>query len=309
VKRFQFWDKTGLPAGGKLWFFHPLAFIRHFRKCGWLSANELASTLPKYPYYKYHNGHYVAVTDVRNAIIKLSNSLSRTASYVTELNRSMRKNGIIDNRNRQIQFLGQILLETDIWNTVAEYDFGKYNPKQPATEYYAAFYGRGLLQMTWAGLYEAYGDFRRFPENSGGVYQDPRITKISTHWFGDPRHRDKHHNIVIVGIRKLWYPRYDPDVILSSPDLVCDCAGFFWVHKHHRGARNINRVADSGVSPDSISRVSVLVNGGANGFYERQAFGQVAARALLDSVDGAQAETFNPANRQRITVNFSRPEE
>ncbi|ANB75200.1 hypothetical protein AYM40_22610 [Paraburkholderia phytofirmans OLGA172] len=34
LKLFQFWDRTGLAAGQKLWFFHPLHFIRHFRKCG-----------------------------------------------------------------------------------------------------------------------------------------------------------------------------------------------------------------------------------------------------------------------------------
>jgi len=42
ARKLHFWDKTGLPAGGKVWFFHPLAFIRHFRRCGWLSKGELS---------------------------------------------------------------------------------------------------------------------------------------------------------------------------------------------------------------------------------------------------------------------------
>ncbi|WP_250452824.1 M23 family metallopeptidase [Caballeronia sp. ATUFL_M2_KS44] len=42
LKSFQFWDKTGLAPGHQLWHFHPLAFIRHFRKCGWLSRDELS---------------------------------------------------------------------------------------------------------------------------------------------------------------------------------------------------------------------------------------------------------------------------
>jgi hypothetical protein len=33
LKKFQFWDQTGL-SSDELWFFHPLKFIRHFRKCG-----------------------------------------------------------------------------------------------------------------------------------------------------------------------------------------------------------------------------------------------------------------------------------
>jgi hypothetical protein len=39
VKKIQYWDATGLPAGEKLWFFHPLAFIRHFRRSAWFSKN------------------------------------------------------------------------------------------------------------------------------------------------------------------------------------------------------------------------------------------------------------------------------
>ena len=35
-----------LAGGNKFWFFHPLAFIRHFRKCGWLSVAELARIIP-----------------------------------------------------------------------------------------------------------------------------------------------------------------------------------------------------------------------------------------------------------------------
>jgi hypothetical protein len=46
LKDLQFWPETGLPM--KIWHFHPLEFIRHFRKCGWLSKNELTQTIPDY---------------------------------------------------------------------------------------------------------------------------------------------------------------------------------------------------------------------------------------------------------------------
>lgn len=50
AEKLLFWDKTGLPAGEKVWFFHPLAFIRHFRRCGWLSVEEFEKIYeePKY---------------------------------------------------------------------------------------------------------------------------------------------------------------------------------------------------------------------------------------------------------------------
>ncbi|MCA3194027.1 MAG: peptidase M23 [Cupriavidus sp.] len=52
LKSLQFWDSTGLPTGEALWFFHPLAFIEHFRKCGWLSEMELAQIYAE-RHYKY----------------------------------------------------------------------------------------------------------------------------------------------------------------------------------------------------------------------------------------------------------------
>ncbi|MFS2168597.1 hypothetical protein ACCD09_33280, partial [Variovorax sp. Varisp62] len=46
LAKFQFLDKTPL-AGKELWFFHPLAFIRHFRKCEWFAAEEIAQCVPR----------------------------------------------------------------------------------------------------------------------------------------------------------------------------------------------------------------------------------------------------------------------
>jgi hypothetical protein len=46
-EQFQFLKETPLGEGGMFWFFHPLEFIRHFRKCGWLSVAELAQCVPR----------------------------------------------------------------------------------------------------------------------------------------------------------------------------------------------------------------------------------------------------------------------
>ena len=148
LKEIQFWDVTGLPTGKNLWFFHPLAFIRHFRKCGWLAENELASTFPKYSYYAVANGVYKAVKNSKKAIIKADDAKERIGAYVKALNESMQKYGIAGSRMRQAHFLGQIMLETDRWNTVKEYGEGAFSAKRPATEFYGAFYGRGCLQLT-----------------------------------------------------------------------------------------------------------------------------------------------------------------
>lgn len=74
--------------------------------------------------------------------------------------------------------------------------------------------------------------------------------------------------------------------------------------------RDINRVADLTLDSNSIGRISVLVNGGGNGFYERQAFGMVAARYLTDLVDGGQAKVFTPSNhKESIEVDLENTRE
>ncbi|GLQ48614.1 hypothetical protein ACFFJT_16515 [Dyella flava] len=310
LSSFQFWDKTGFKPGEKFWFFHPLAFIRHFRKCGWLSTDEIASTFPKYAYYKLAQNTYSAITNSVNATITKQIATERVGKYKTALNIAMRKYGIANNRNRQVQFLGQVFLETDRWNTIKEYGEGRYNPTQPATEYYAAFYGRGVLQLTWADLYDAYGAFMHLANNASEIYADPRISKTSAHWFGDPRQKDAQGKVVIAGRKQTWCPRYDPQTICESLDLTCDSGGFFWIYKHHDGVRNINRVADLPVNQASIARVSILVNGGGNGFYERQAFSLFVAKRLTDMTNVDQMCTFTPPKCSKsITINYSNIEE
>ncbi|MGY0653003.1 M23 family metallopeptidase [Luteimonas sp. A537] len=50
VDAMAFWPQTGV-AERSVWHFHPLQFIRHYRKCAWLSEHELARVYPntKYP--------------------------------------------------------------------------------------------------------------------------------------------------------------------------------------------------------------------------------------------------------------------
>ncbi|KWD74304.1 hypothetical protein WL70_27395 [Burkholderia ubonensis] len=303
LKKFQFLDQTPLGGGKKLWYFHPLAFIRHFRKCGWLSESEMMSTFPRYPYYQLSSGTYYAIKNSKISTMTKSTAASRVNRYLRELNYSMRKYGLTINRNRQAQFLGQVMLESDRWNTMIEYGEGKYNPRQPATEYYAAFYGRGGMQLTWAGAYHDYGEFKKLPNKTDSTYADPRITSTSTHWFEDPRRKDKKtQKISIIGKPKLWHPRYDPQDIASSPELSFDSAGFFWVGKHHSGARDINRIADLKLNSATIGRISVLVNGGGNGFYDRQAFGLIAAESLGDEILTNTEIRYTPSNRKDSIV-------
>jgi hypothetical protein len=129
VQQFQFWDKTGLPAGTKLWYFHPLGFIRHFRKCSWLAKPEMQQLLPM-NYMTESGGPYPVDGTRSNEFI--------TRSRIS-LNNTLCKYGITTPA-RMAAFFGQAIVETSWFRSMAE--GGGNNAR------YAPWYGRGFLQLT-----------------------------------------------------------------------------------------------------------------------------------------------------------------
>jgi hypothetical protein len=212
-------------------------------------------------------------------------------------------------RPNESRFCAQTITETDRWKTFKEYGLGAPNPGIPMAQFYGAFYGRGALQITWSGQLADYGDFRKFPEVTG-TYVDSRITQTSLHYLEDPTRRDAHgHIIAIVGAPKKWAPRFDPDIVASDPLNACDSAGFFWVWKHHSGARNINRISDKDFSPEVLKRVNILVNGGGFGYFDRIAYQHYTRNILTDWVAPASTITVDSGKPHiQVQVDLSRPE-
>ncbi|WP_271000296.1 hypothetical protein, partial [Listeria seeligeri] len=51
AEALAFWELAALPEIGPAhWHFHPVQFLEHFRKCGWLSKDELARIYPDSTY-------------------------------------------------------------------------------------------------------------------------------------------------------------------------------------------------------------------------------------------------------------------
>ncbi|EKS71218.1 peptidase M23 [Burkholderia sp. SJ98] len=290
LESFQFWDKTGLPAGQKLWSFHPLEFVRHFRKCGWLSLDELTQLLPR----RYGLNRAGATLSWETARGRLNGG---TISH-TDLCNAFRKYQF-STAERQVAFLSQAYIETGLMRTAREDGQGRGTSGN--VQYYQAFYGRGLMQLTWPTLYDDYGKFRAFAPNTSGQYTDRRITQTSNHyWSGAPTvdsqghtHRDT----------RRWYPRYDPELLVSIGSNACDSAGFFWVWKHFMGTTNILRIADAGITTETVGRMSILVNGGGNGYDDRQQYAAYLLRYRGDTTDTSTSATLTYA-RQKIV---SRP--
>ncbi|WP_143040740.1 hypothetical protein [Paraburkholderia caballeronis] len=86
LSKFQFLDKTPL-AGQQLWFFHPLAFIRHFRKCAWLNAQEMAECFPR-------SLLQLELTQFRPSKLAWNSALSHAEKWNKSFNIGTRKYGI-----------------------------------------------------------------------------------------------------------------------------------------------------------------------------------------------------------------------
>lgn len=207
-------------------------------------------------------------------------------------------------------FLAQTYIETDHWKTFSEYGRGATNPGIPMAQCYAAFFGRGIMQLTWAGAYEAYGSFAAMPENHGIYAGESRITQTSLHYWEDPTQRDAHGHIIgVIGVPKRWAPRFNPENLVTDSARGCDSGGFFWIWKHHDGTRNINRVADNGFTATTIDRVNKLVNGGSFGYFERFAFSWYTRNIFTDWVPSStNVDVATPRQHVTVQVDLTKPE-
>lgn len=263
------------------WRVHPGEFVAGMKKCAWMSLDEFTQLLPRAGV----NGH---IRDWETA----RGRWRRNVQY-GELNRVFRKYGITTSA-RQTVFLAQIYIETGCMRTVIEDNEGRANPRLPMTIYYAAFYGRGVMQLTWAGTYAEYGEYRGFPDHIG-PYADARILATSRADWGPPT---SVHGTIRRDQRQ-WAPRFDPEIIATNAFNACDSGAFFWIQKRFRGTRNINRLADEGPTTQQVGRISVLVNGGGNGYNERLQYSAFIDRYLNDSTEQSLTGTIT-AIRQTI---------
>lgn len=163
---------------------------------------------------------------------------SRGLIHSRPLSAMFRKYEITSN-HRITHFLAQIYIETGVFRTVRESGEGHPNAKLPKAQYYAAFYGRGYMQLTWALNYENYGIYRSLNKHNNN-FIDTRITSVSLHIWED------FNPMTQKPIKKQWASRYDPELVSADQFSSADSGGFYWVSKIYRGTSNINRIADLG---------------------------------------------------------------
>lgn len=256
-----FWEDIqdpDLPPATECWHFPPAMFVRQFRNCNWLAAQELAQCLPRKSL-----SENIGWNEARRRAIEHQQSIN-----------AVRRKYLGASALRLIHFLAQTYIETGVLRLISEGGAGQGHP-------YGPFYGRGYLQLTWPSGYDDYGKFRLLPNVTGSTYSDSRITTASTHQWSSG------------GASHVWFPRYDPSCVASNLADAAESSGMFWVGKHFRGQTNINRAADLGGGPEVVGFISWLINGGAAGYANRQQFAAFLLRVLEDDTGTEDQATIN----------------
>ncbi|RQR25043.1 peptidase M23 [Burkholderia sp. Bp9143] len=252
VKKLQFWDKTGLPAGGTVWFFHPLAFIRHFRKCGWLDMRELAQTVPADQHRTITTVSRLFVSELRDR----HHRLMRPANLYPALPDTMRKYGI-NTPLRMAHWFGQTFRETGLFSYMRELGGEPY-----LTNYYEGrcnapvhrlingsmkvlsplgncnagdgvrFSGKGMIQLTGGDNYRTYQKYhggRNFTVDPGpeNIINDPRdaCDAGGYYWASKQRYRKDPITNRLVPLGSLGVNYWADRVELSSFDNVVQING------------------------------------------------------------------------------------
>ncbi len=276
LKDLQFWQETGLPTS--VWHFHPLEFIRHFRKCGWLSKNELTQTIPDYAVRtgtkKDKTGNTIKTVFWEEVAGPKKNAATKTtiANHRIPLNKMMRKYGV-DTRLRQAALLGNSIQETQWLSRLSEGSGSKL--------WYAPWYGRGFLQLTNPGNYCNYWEWR------GRTAVGTNLKKAMVDAYAAIEKKDakdrknttlQDSNFTaltaeITGWRNNVEASPDPDGTEErfSPS---DSAGFYWAK---------NKMGQYADHEHTIERHPVTTESGTKVYYRSLAFWRASAAVNLPS--------------------------
>ncbi|WP_035547113.1 M23 family metallopeptidase [Burkholderia sp. 9120] len=296
VESLQWWADAGL-GDSNVWHFHPFAFIKHFRKCGWLSLGELAQTVQGVHHRTIASVSALFVSELHDP--HNAARVMRPAHLFAPLMRCMRKYGLV-NASRRAHWFGQTLQETGTFQYMRElgdnayftnyYEGRCHSPVQRTINGHVQtlsplgncnpgdgprFSGKGMIQITGGDNYRGYQAYR------GG-----------TNFTVDP----------------------GPELLITDAGNACDAGGYYWVSKqryrndpitHHLvplGKASVNFWADkvdlSGLdnvqsANDAIDDVTRCVNTALDGRDNRRMYFKHAYSYLSDMVSGFPSD-FHP---------------
>lgn len=295
AQKLCFWE--GLPDEDKArltikhWHFHPREFIQHFRKCGWLSRNEMVQLLPANSLRQDGNRWFWEGVQLSGAAGLLADGDAAAGERRATLNIALRKYCIVT-PVRLACFFGNTTQETQ-W-------FQKFHENSPY--WYKPWDGRGFLQLTHADNYIKYWDFRgaAIPATiQTSLRNHTALANVNrNHGMTDPTNslRDSSTGI--------------PQSVIDQRNSVgidanerAQSAGVYWAWS---GA---SEQADGYLTNSTNTMISKTTTSGLKNYYENGAFGNVAATVNLGTpssnfsrIWGVQARFMAFANAQVILL-------
>ena len=278
IQKFQFWGqaKTALAGHGvnssTLWYFHPLQFVKQFRKANWLTLDEMVQLTPLVHLSREKATDIGVEVDtlyqpMRTRLVDGNNKGKSEkfrqwvpAAVWRNINWICVKYGI-DTQQRKAHFWAQIMQETGVVQDVTENGDDDYllglgyahKNGNKSDEDAVNFRGRGLIQITGREKYEEYSKFRRTKDYA----LVPNNELIATNAFE-----------------------------------TCDSAGWYYSYYRPRTCQ----AGDAGITASNVEAVTRAVNGGINHLPNRQTFFTHALCALGDQVGKFPAE-YSPLNQ------------
>ncbi|MBE1161897.1 M23 family metallopeptidase [Dyella acidiphila] len=204
-----FWEDAKLGIDANHWHFHPTEFIRMFRRCGWLSLNEMIQLFPM-----------TAVRPSKGAWVSepVIAPVATIENYRVELNKACRRYGIVTPL-RMAAFYANAMQETTWFTSIYE-----NNP----TARYWPWDGRGFLQLTWPHNYIKYWRYigNALDENFAETL-NTAAKQANTQRSNTPL--EAIESQVSATKMKKWRRELGDDTRL---DLSTDCACAYWAWTH-----------------------------------------------------------------------------
>lgn len=260
VQKLVFWNQTG-GLDRSAWHFHPLQFIHHFRKCGWLHKSELMQLLPMSSLRKDGAAWRWEPVHMSGATAVLGNTPG-AASRRLALNKALNKY-CIGTPIRKSCFFGNATQETQ-W-------YQKFHEGSPY--WYKPWDGRGFLQLTHAANYCKYWKFK-------GDSVSAQIEST----LAAATQAANNNRPVINNKKQMTDPTnslsdtntHIPQNLINSRNLVAEAfdaansAGAYWMWSFA-----LKSADDFFMHPQNTRR-QVNTDHGIRYYYENQAFGSVA---------------------------------
>ena len=253
VEALAFWEDAALEGMKSVhWHFHPVKFIEHFRKCGWLSSGEL------------------------NRVLSVASAEGKARAEAIRIisNKILRKNLISTSPLRSAHFLAQVGHETGWWQYRREIGNDRYfrtmyeviTSQEAAEDFRSGLAQR--LGLTRRGETEQQYAARRpadVQEKAAALHNGAANANVGGQVGDGSRFRGRGF-LQITGRRNYTsYATYrgqdfttdpNPDLIAGIDYNACDASGFFWSRE------NVNKEASISSERSQVTRVGGLVNRG-----------------------------------------------